>query len=229
MVTPDNIYTKMQKGEYERDAHIMNIEDHSVHNDNPDYWNCLLGPISSEPEKWAGKNALDFGCGTGRNVRNMRSLADWNIVCGVDISENNLAYAAQRLIDIDRTALAVSDGVSVPHENNFFDFAMSTIVLQHICVYDIRKSILNDIFRVLKWGGLLSLQMGYGMGHPSSQPYYANFYEAQGTNSQMDVRVEKPEELVNDLYTSGFKQIDYEIRNSWSDSHHEWIYVKAWK
>ena len=50
----------------------------------------------------------------------------------------------------DKCDLQVTDGVTVkPLLDNFYDFVMSTIVLQHIAVYEIRKSILSDIYRVL--------------------------------------------------------------------------------
>ena len=69
-----------------------------------------------------------------------------------------------------------------------YDFVMSTIVLQHIAVYDIRFQYLQEFFRVMKPGGLLSFQMGYGEGYGKAG-YYDNHYHAESTNSAHDTLV----------------------------------------
>jgi SAM-dependent methyltransferase len=68
---------------------------HPEHNSNPLYWDLLLGDIKFTPEKFKKKVALDFGCGKGRNVTNMLSLAEFERVDGVDISPNNIAYCKE--------------------------------------------------------------------------------------------------------------------------------------
>ena len=115
-------------------------------------------------------------------------------------------------------------------------FIVSTIVLQHICVFDIRDSILRDIFRVLKNGGILSFQMGYDKkllddnGKNKLTKYYENNTTALGTNSSNDVAVQDEKEVINHLKDIGFINIKTKIRNSFSDIIHEnWIYVLAEK
>ena len=49
---------------------------HEEHNDNPNYFSQLLKKISGDPEKWTNKTALDFGCGKGRNVINLKNLVN---------------------------------------------------------------------------------------------------------------------------------------------------------
>jgi predicted SAM-dependent methyltransferase len=73
---------------------------------------------------------------------------------------------------------------------------MSTIVLQHICVYEIRYNYLKEFYRLLKNDGILSIQMGYGDGHPNTRNYYDNYYDASTTNSGCDVKVTNPEEII---------------------------------
>ena len=71
---------------------------------------------------------------------------------------------------------------------------MSTIVLQHIAVYDIRFQYLEEFFRVMRPGGLLSFQMGYGEGYGKAG-YYDNHYHAESTNSFHDTLVTSPEQI----------------------------------
>ena len=118
-----------------------------------------------------------------------------------------------------------------PIKNTFYDFVLSTIVLQHICVYDTR-----DIFRVLKNGGILSFQMGYNSSvlDPNSKKklttYYENNTRALGTNSSNDVVVQDKKEVINHLKDIGFVNIKTTIRNSFSDIIlKNWIYILAKK
>jgi hypothetical protein len=111
---------------------------------------------------------------------------------------------------------------------------MSTIALQHIPVYDIRKSLITDLLRTLKPGGLFSFQMGFGEGLESPigprSSYFENSYDVGGTNSKHDVRVNNEEEIVLDLINIGYTNIKTEVREAYSDSGHtHWIYVKAYK
>lgn len=99
-------------------------------NANPDYWNVLLAPLKSSTEGWAGKKALDFGCGQGRNLKNMLSLAPLGRVDGCDISKNNAEYAGRWLLENglspEQFNLYVTNGVEldgIPSDE--YDFVMS--------------------------------------------------------------------------------------------------------
>ena len=228
MIQKDNKYTDMQKRQY-----ATGTNNHENHNANSNYWDILLGDLKDK-EKWHGKVALDFACGKGRNVTNMLNLCDWNRVDGVDISTGNIdynksEYAAQNSDWYCNNGVDVSD-----LKDNEYDFIMSTIALQHIPVYDIRKSLITDLLRTLKPGGLFSFQLGYGEGLESPigprVSYFENHYDAPGTNSICDVRVHTEEEVINDLKEMGFINITTEVRESYDDSGHpQWIYVKCYK
>ena len=232
----DNRYTQMQKAFYNANAPKMAETDHKEHDSNPHYWDILLGDLDDDwYENDKSIKALDIGCGTGRNVRNLVKNWIWNSVHGIDISENNIKEAYNKLgelvsPDFDKCKLYVNNGIDLkPLEDNTYDFVMSTIVLQHICVYDIRFSLLSEAYRVMKEGGLFSFQMGYG-NSPGTVGYYENHYDANSTNSDCDVRVDDPTQILNDLIKIGFKNITYEIQPSWSNQvHNQWIYVKAYK
>ena len=158
---------------------------------------------------------------------------DLKAVHGCDISSNNIAYCNEFLksFGFNDCEFSTTDGVSLqPLKSDTYGFIMSTIVLQHIPVYDIRKSILTDFYRVLKEGGIISFQMGYGYGRTiQTADYYDNVYDARGTNSFYDCRVTDPDQVSKDLLDIGFTDITTTIRPAFDDNHTEWIYVKAVK
>lgn len=232
IIDPNNKYTRMQRKFYEDQSSNMNILNHYNHNDNPDYWNILLEGVKEHSE-WV---CFDFGCGCGRNIINMLKLGAKK-VDGCDISENNLIYSKKNIIkeisDFNRTELYKVNGVGIDGvvPDNKYDFVMSTIVLQHICVYSIRYYILEGKYRILKPNGILSFQMGLNKRdlREGEISYYEDYYEATGTNSKCDVYITNPENVIKDLEKIGFKDITYKISNSFSDHHQYWIYFRAKK
>lgn len=224
-------YTKMQRDYYNSTTDLMKIENHKVHNENQDYWNILLSYLKNSSDN-TEKVVLDFGCGCGRNVINMIENFKLKEVHGCDISHTNIEYSEKLLTDmkLKNFKFFVSDGNSLnPAKNDTYDFIMSTIVLQHIPVYNIRKNILKDMFRVLKNNGVLSFQMGFGTENPHSVGYYENHVVATGTNGACDTRVTDENQIIQDLKEIGFTEIKTIVRNSWSDNHKQWIYVECIK
>jgi hypothetical protein len=76
--------------------------------------------------------------------------------------------------------------------------------------------------------------MGYGDNLESELgfrvSYFENHYDASGTNSVCDVRIQNEEDVIKDLTEMGFVDIKTEVRESYSDSGHpQWIYVKCYK
>lgn len=239
MIDDNNKYTGMQKRFYDENASRMGGENHKEHNGNPDYWKLLLGDLDTligvtNDKKHVG---LDFGCGAGRNVINLLDCWSWNRVDGIDISQKNIDECYKNMAQLewaDRSEYEfyANNGVDLkPLKDNEYDFVMSTITLQHICVYDIRYSILSEMYRVLKPEGLLRFQMGYGNKSPHmTVDYYSNNFDAGSTNGDCDVRIESPMHIEHDLQKIGFKDVKWDIRPSWSNAvHGDWIYVKATK
>lgn len=227
MVNNYNKYTAMQKS-----AYFYGTSNHEEHNINPDYWNILLGDLKDK-QKWDGKIALDFACGKGRNITNMFNLCNWARVDGVDISEANIRHNKSEYSH-QASNWYCNNGIDVSElNNNEYDFIVSTIALQHIPVYDIRKSLITDLLRTLKSGGLFSFQMGFGKEILSTEnrvAYFENYYDADGTNSICDVRIQNKEDVIIDLTEIGFTNITTEVKESYSDNGHpQWIYVKAYK
>lgn len=234
MLNENNQYTKMQRDYYDATADIMAIENHRGHDANPDYYGLLLSDVS---KKYSRKKALDFGCGVGRNIDNLLNLVKWSKVDGCDISHENIvrakAFMSTTNHSEDKYNFYITNGVNLsPLKSNYYDFVMSTIVLQHISVYSIRYSILSDIYRVMKQDGLFTFQMScHG---PVS--YYDEDLNIQATNGAYDVAVSDPQNLIDDLEKIGFSNISYTISTEWNaaaeqyfDESRKWIYVKAYK
>lgn len=226
----ENKYTAMQKIIYNKGT-----LDHEQWNENPDYWEILLESVNDE-DAWIGKAALDFGCGKGRNIKNILDISKFEKVDGIDISYMNIESCKKRFKSNSKCSFYLSSGDSLePILNESYDYVLSTMVLEHICVFDIRDKILKDIFRVLKSQGLLSFQMGFGnsLEAPNGQvltDYYANNYEALGTNGKFNVQVTSEKQVKEHLMKIGFINVSTIIRKSFLTKHHSnWIFVKAFK
>jgi len=224
----DNSYTNMQRNQYESEADLMNEQNHMFHNANQDYWDILTSDTESD---FRDKVGLDFGCGCGRNVLNL--WYRFKRMDGVDISKGNLKHAYDNILKAgcpeERFRLHHCNGVDLSNlRDNEYDFIMSTIVLQHIAVHDIRYNYFKEFFRIMKEGGLLSFQMGFGEGYGKAG-YYENHYHAEATNSFHDTLVTDPNQLIDELRKIGFSKIEYIIRDRFSDGHPSWIFVKAIK
>ena len=206
---------------------------HEAHNKNKKYFNVLLKDITEDPDKWKNKKALDYGSGKGRNVTNLFDAADFDQVDGVDISKNNVAYCKETYKDLNSNFYLIN-GYSLDEiEDNTYNFAMSTIVLQHVCVHEMRYKIKKEIYRVLDKGGIFSFQMGYGEQLLGGQSVYsANKYNESTSNGRADVKIQPDTlpDLVSDLKEIGFKNITHEIHESFADGGHtNWVYMRCVK
>jgi ubiquinone/menaquinone biosynthesis C-methylase UbiE len=233
MTTSDNNYTQMQRHIYDRESARWRVTDRDpvvgsfdAHNAWQDYELLFEG---WDTTNW---NMLDFGCGPGRNL--VKFFDRFASVSGIDISAINLEQAKKWLAYNNKSVEAVrlyhADGVSLnTAPTATFDVVMSTICIQHIPVYDIRYSIFTDMFRVLKPGGWLSIQMGYGDRVGASE-YYDNFYDAAGTNGYADVKIASPDQPRIDLERIGFVNFSHQIRPVGpGDCHTSWIFFRAQK
>lgn len=212
----DNIHTGMAS------------TNHAEHDVNPDYWNKLLGPVKENPDFWSDKNALDFGCGCGRNIKNLCSLTDWKNAHGCDISKYNAEFSenfAKKYNDKNSIIVAwENDGTSINSVDGSFpsikyDFVMTTVVLEHIPSYTIRKMIFQSVYDNLEDGGLFSFSVS-NLG--TAVDYHVDHYKFP-----MNSRCNNPEELRKDLEEIGYKDIDI-----YSDSKFEgraWSFVKGYK
>lgn len=101
--------------------------------------------------------ALEIGCGPGRLMRPM--ARHFSEIHGVDVSDEMIARAKEKLTDIPNAFPHATDGASLtqfPDES--FDFIYSYAVFQHIPAREVVYQYLREIRRVLKVGGLARLQ-----------------------------------------------------------------------
>ena len=177
--------------------------------------------------------ALDFACGMGRMMQRMQK--HFEIVDGVDLSQNNLKLATSYLSECgvgnEKYSLFLSDGIGVKGINKKYDFIYSTIALQHISVHSIRTRIFKDLNSLLKDGGCCCFQMGYGWDNKIH--WFDNNYVVRSTNAGCDVTIPNSNHLdaiTKDFEAMGFKDIRYEFKISphpqFGNSYHPiWIFI----
>lgn len=230
-------YAYMQKLFYDRAAALSNyssdkfddrvVGSYDKHNSCVDYDTYLMKYID---HSFRDKLGLDFGCGPGRNI--IKYHGKFKRLDGADISKKNIENAEANLSrhGIFNYKLYVNNGIDLKDIfSDVYDFVMSTICMQHICVYSTRYSLLKEFFRILKKGGRISVQMGYGQDAPNSVPYEADNFNAMTTNRGCDTRVESSDKIKNDLERIGFSDFEYWIRPTNLDSHPNWIFFTAKK
>lgn len=116
-----------------------------------------------------GWRALEIGCGPGRLMRPMsRHFLE---IDGVDVSDEMVAIAKQRLSDLAHAHPHHTDGASLslfPDET--FEFVYSYAVFQHIPRREVVIQYLRETHRVMKVGGLARLQFN-GLPQGAAKAY----------------------------------------------------------
>jgi ubiquinone/menaquinone biosynthesis C-methylase UbiE len=129
--------------------------------------NRLEGELRRVPLTERGNwRALEIGCGPGRLMRPMsRHFVE---IHGVDVSDEMIARAREKLEGIPHAHPHVSDGSSLAaFAEETFDFVYSYAVFQHIPSRDVVLAYLREARRVMKTGGLAILQFS-SLQHRSS-------------------------------------------------------------
>ena len=112
--------------------------------------------------------ALEIGCGPGRLMRPMSK--HFLEIYGVDISDEMIRLAQEKLNDIPNAYVTISDGSRLTaFEDESIDFIYSYAVFQHIPSREIVLEYFREIQRILKIGGLARLQI-YGLAPTQRAP-----------------------------------------------------------
>ena len=136
------------------------FRDEIERSENPDYMlrgiKTLIDDFEIDLEQ---KNILDFGCGAGAFAMNLLRLGATKITC-VDVDEDLLSIAESRLSDYFAENYTVKqikyiDGeYHLPFQDSEFDIVWPHAVMEHVFPHQ-RKYVLEELWRVLKCGGLL--------------------------------------------------------------------------
>jgi len=111
--------------------------------------------------------ALEIGCGPGRLMRPLsRHFAE---IHGVDVSDEMISLAREKLRDIGAAHVHTSDGARLDEfEDASFDFIYSYAVFQHIPAREVVLEYMREIHRVATPGALARLQFnGLPRGYDS--------------------------------------------------------------
>src|SRR5436305_3109306 len=107
-----------------------------------------------------GKKALDYGCGSGRSTRFVKTLGFDTV--GVDISQDMLKQA--RVKDTSGVYQQIHSG-QLPFEDETFDLIYSSYVLVEIATLAKIETVLREMKRVLKQDGFLLIITPYPERH----------------------------------------------------------------
>lgn len=102
-------------------------------------------------------DVLDVGCGPGRSISALASMAPKGHVVGVDPSELMAEIAVRRnrrLVKARRAEVVVASTASLPFEDNTFDKALCVHV---VCFWNDLGAAFTEISRVLKPGARFAL------------------------------------------------------------------------
>jgi ubiquinone/menaquinone biosynthesis C-methylase UbiE len=117
-------------------------------------------PANANRRTW---RALEIGCGPGRLIKPLSR--HFGEIHGVDVSDEMIRLARERLADIPHAHFHATNGASLPQfADDSFEFIYSYAVFQHIPSRDVVLEYMREIRRVLKPGGIFHGQFN-GLSH----------------------------------------------------------------
>ncbi len=135
---------------YWRGSHYNELTN-DLKNDFIYKWPILERLIPREPIR-----IVDFGCGNGMVLRNLRKLTPKSNFIGIDISAAAIKQAHQKNTDVK--FFRVDDGDDIPLKSNSIDYILAGDVIEH--VYD-TESMFKEFYRILKKNGQILITTPY--------------------------------------------------------------------
>lgn len=144
---------------------------------------------------------LDIGCGGGRTISKLASMAPEGKVYGVDISEDSVEVARnynKKLVNERRVDIRHSGVSKLPYDDDLFDLV--TAVETHIYWPNLEAD-LGEVLRVIKPDGVLLVIGG---------EYLGSQFDDRNRNwaTKIDMRLHTIEELKCTLAKVGFKEVE---------------------
>jgi SAM-dependent methyltransferase len=141
-------------------------------------------------EQVTGRHALDFGCGTGRSTRFLRSLGF--MVTGVDIASEMIAKAIE--LDRDGDYRLLGEDNFAPFGMEQFDLVLSMFTFDNIPGRETKIRILRNLHGLLKLSGRL-------VSVVSSPEIYVNEWASFSTKGFPDNRLARAGDTVRIVTT----------------------------
>ncbi|QAA82725.1 SAM-dependent methyltransferase [Aequorivita sp. H23M31] len=101
---------------------------------------------------------LELGCGKGFNSHYLASSNTKSQFHGIDISKTHLKYAKKRAKNLRNLQPSYGNFHSLNFDDNTFDIVFE---LESVCHSDSPKTVLDEVYRVLKTGGKFILYDGF--------------------------------------------------------------------
>lgn len=119
-------------------------------------------PAKANRRAW---RALEIGCGPGRLMKPL--AGHFGEIHGVDVSDEMIRLARERLAGIPHAHVHATDGASLAQfADDSFEFVCSYAVFQHIPSREVVLGYMREVQRVLKPGGIFHGQFN-GLAHSS--------------------------------------------------------------
>lgn len=109
---------------------------------------AAIGPLDIPK----GSRILDISCGTGYGLSLLTGKG--HELIGIDLSEKMIALAQENLTDSIDVTLMLAEVDAIPFKDASFDYVISMEAFHH---YPDQKNALQEMYRVLKPGGMLIL------------------------------------------------------------------------
>jgi SAM-dependent methyltransferase len=115
---------------------------------------AVVGAIEAELRRLPERGrALEIGCGPGRLMKPLSR--HFGEIYGVDVSDEMIGLARERLRDVPNARVEATDGASLARfEDDSIDFVYSYAVFQHVPSKDVVREYMRETARVLKPGGI---------------------------------------------------------------------------